>query len=71
VNGLKPTAGSAVNSKSTWMGAFVNPHVQFTNPASDPRGQHSDPSGNVPLYLRTNKQHMMKGLRQKSKYHKT
>jgi hypothetical protein len=39
------------------MGASVNPHVQFTNPASDPRGRHSDPSGNVPLYLKSLSHH--------------
>jgi hypothetical protein len=40
-----------VNSKSTWIGAFVNPGKSTWIGASDFRGWHSNPSGNVPLYL--------------------
>jgi len=36
-----------MNSKSTLLGAFVNPGKS----TSDPRGRHSNPSGNVPRYL--------------------
>jgi hypothetical protein len=48
---LKPTVGNDVNGKSTLIGAFVNPGKSTYIGASDPRGRHSGPSGNVPRYL--------------------
>jgi hypothetical protein len=41
-----------VNGKSTLIGAFVNSGKSTYIGTSDPRGRHSDPSGNVPCYLR-------------------